>query len=210
MQEGDKRVFRDVMTATLDLYGKTASAPVLRLWWASLEPYTIEEVRFGFTKYVRSPDNGTFPPKPADIIRMIEGTAGDRGMLAWGRVQDAIKRVGGYRSVAFDDPIIHSVIEDMGGWPALCSTETDQMQFRSAEFAKRYRAHAERGIEAHEPYLIGRSEASNRMNGHKAEPPMLIGDAAKAALIVQQGQSTPRLRITSLSEAIKHLPVPSE
>ena len=58
MQEGVKRVFRDVMAATLDLYGKTASAPVLRLWWASLEPYTIDEVRHGFTKYVRSPDNG--------------------------------------------------------------------------------------------------------------------------------------------------------
>ena len=51
MQEGVKRVFRGVMTATLDLYGKTASAPVLRLWWAYLEPYTIVEVRFWFTKY---------------------------------------------------------------------------------------------------------------------------------------------------------------
>lgn len=197
MLEAGKREFADVLKAVLDLYGKEASAPVLRLWWAALEQFSIDEVRYGLTKFVKSADSGTFAPKPADIIRMIEGTAGDRGMLAWGKVQEAIVRVGGYRSVAFDDPIIHSIVEDMGGWPKLCSTESGEMQFRSAEFAKRYQAYAERGLQVFEPYLVGRSEAANRLGGHKVEPPMLIGDPQKAALVIQQGSSTPRLQITS-------------
>jgi hypothetical protein len=103
MREEDKAEFAGVVKATLDLYGKEASAPVLRLWWAALEPYSIEEVRHGFTRFVRSPDSGNFPPKPADIIRMVEGTSGDRGMLAWAKVREAIIRVGSYQSVAFDD-----------------------------------------------------------------------------------------------------------
>jgi hypothetical protein len=197
MDDGDKREFADVLKAVLDLYGKEASAPVLRLWWAALNNFSIEEVRHGLTRFVRSADSGTFAPKPADIIRMIEGTSGDRGMLAWSKVQEAFGRVGGWQSVAFDDGIIHACIEDMGGWPKLCSTEGDEMPFRSAEFAKRYRAYAEAGICRFPPYLTGRHEAGNRLHCQKVQPPMLIGDPEKAALVIQAGQDMPRLRITS-------------
>lgn len=197
MLEADKREFVEVLKAVLDLYGKEASAPVLRLWWAALEQFSIEEVRHGLTRFVRSADSGSFAPKPADIIRMIEGSAGDRGMIAWGKVQEAFGRVGGWKSVAFDDPIIHVIIDDMGGWPKLCSTEGDEMPFRSAEFAKRYRAYAERGLERFPPYLTGRHEESNRLHGHPVPPPLLIGDPAKAAKVIEDGSSMPRLQITS-------------
>lgn len=197
MVEADKREFAEVLKAVLDLYGKEASAPVLRLWWAALEQFSIAEVRHGLTRFVRSADSGTFPPKPADIIRMIEGTSGDRGMLAWAKVQEAFGRVGGWQSVAFDDPIIHACIEDMGGWPKLCGTEGDEMPFRSAEFAKRYRAYAEIGCERFPPYLTGRHEADNRLHGQKVAPPMLIGDPVKCAQVMQAGQTAPRLQITS-------------
>ena len=197
MQEADKRDFADMLKAVLDLYGKEASAPVLRLWWAALEQYSSDEVRHGLTRFVRSADSGTFPPKPADIIRMIEGTSGDRGMIAWGKVQEAFGRVGGWQSVAFDDPVIHAVIEDMGGWPKLCSTEGDEMPFRAADFAKRYRAYAERGLERFPPYLTGRSEADNRLRGYPVQPPMLIGDPVKVSQVIEAGQAMPRLQITS-------------
>ncbi len=197
MVEDDKREFADVLKAVLDLYGKEASAPVLRLWWSALEQFSIGEVRHGLTRFVRSADSGTFPPKPADIIRMIEGTSGDRGMLAWGKVQEAFGRVGGWQSIAFDDPMIHAVIEDMGGWPKLCSTEGNDMPFRSAEFAKRYRAYAEIGLERFPPYLTGRYETENRMHGYEVAPPMLVGDPIKAAKVIEAGQAAPRLQVTN-------------
>ncbi len=196
MREEDKREFKDVVTAVMDVYGKEMSAPVLRLWWAALEPFSLAEVRHGLTKFVRSPDSGSFPPRPADIIRMIEGTAGDRGMIAWGKVQEAIGRVGGYQSVAFDDPVIHVCIEDMGGWPKLCATESQEMTFRAAEFAKRYRAHAEAGVQRFAPYLTGRHESENRIAGFKAPPPVLIGNPEKALLVIEKGSSAPTLQIT--------------
>lgn len=198
MVETDKAEFANIVKAVLDMKGKEVSPAVLRLWWAALEEFSIEEVRHGFTRYVRSPDSGSFAPMPADIIRMIEGGAGDRGMLAWGKVMEAIKRVGGWQSVCFDDPIIHCVLEDMGGWPKLCSTEGDEMSFRAADFAKRYRAYAERGTpERFAPYLTGRHETSNRIGGFKAPTPMLIGDPQKCAEVMAQGQDGPRTMITS-------------
>lgn len=197
MREEDKAEFAGVVKATLDLYGKEASAPVLRLWWAALDPYSIEEVRHGFTRFVRSPDSGNFPPKPADIIRMVEGTSGDRGMLAWAKVREAIQRVGSYQSVAFDDANIHAVIEDMGGWPKLCVGDDAEMHFRAADFAKRYRMYAERGgPDRFEPYLTGKHEAENRLRGHKTHPPVLIGNPEQCAQVMNAGSQAPKLQIT--------------
>lgn len=206
MVETDKAEFANIVKAVLDMKGKEVSPAVLRLWWAALEEFSIEEVRHGFTRYVRSPDSGSFAPMPADIIRMIEGSAGDRGMLAWSKVQEALKRVGGWQSVCFDDPIIHCVLEDMGGWPKLCSTESNEMSFRAADFAKRYRAYAERGMPAqYPPYLTGRHETSNRIGGFTPPPPMLIGDPQKCALVLEKGQEGPRLQITSAANIGKLL-----
>lgn len=198
MVEEDKRDFAAVLRATLDVYGKEASPDVLRIWWAALQDRSIDEVRAGFSRYIRSTESGTFPPKPADIIRMIDGSSADRGMQAWAKVLEAIQRVGGYRSLAFDDPIIHVVIEAMGGWPGLCATPKDEMQFRAAEFAKRYRAYAEMGgVESFPAYLVGRSESSNNLHGFKSEPPMLIGSPEAAAKVMALGSASPRLQITS-------------
>lgn len=198
MVETDKPEFANIVKAVLDMKGKEISPAVLRLWWATMEEFSIEEVRHGFTRWLKSPDSGGFAPMPADIIRMIEGSSGDRGMLAWGMVMEAIKRVGGWQSVCFEDPIIHCIIEDMGGWPKLCSTDGGEMNFRAADFAKRYRAYAERGTPAHfAPYLTGRHETSNRIGGFKAPAPMMIGNPQKCAQVLAQGQEGPRTLITS-------------
>lgn len=197
MFDTDKREFRDIITATMDVYSKDTSPDVLRIWWAALLNFSIDEVRSGFSKYIRSTEYGRFPPKPADIITMIEGTTSDRGMIAWEKVREAVIRAGSYRSVCFDDPLIHVVIEGMGGWPALCATTKDEMPFRAAEFAKRYRAHSEAGVSEHPAYLVGISESSNSMHGFKSEGPFLIGDATKAAEVMALGSDKPTLRITS-------------
>lgn len=215
MREEDKREFAAVLKATLDLYGKEASPDVLRLWWSALEDFSVAEVRHGFSRFIRSTESGSFPPKPADIIRMIEGSTGDRGMLAWAKVREAFVRVGAYRSVAFDDPIIHAVISDMGGWPHLCLGDKEEQHFRAAEFAKRYRAYAERGTPEHfQPYLSGVHEETNRMAGFKTEPPMLIGNPEKAEEVMRLGSERPMLQITKsggnlgnlLASAIKTVP----
>ena len=38
---------------------------------------------------------------------------------AWSKVLNAVRRMGGDATVIFDD-LIHSVIDDMGGWVRLC------------------------------------------------------------------------------------------
>lgn len=199
MFDADKKPFAEVVRASMDVYGRDVSPDVLRIWWAALQEFSIDEVRTGFSRYIKSTESGTFPPKPADIIRMIEGSSSDRGALAWAKVLEAAQRVGAYRSVCFDDPIIHNVIEAMGGWTAICAMEKDEQPFRSAEFAKRYRTYAETGGAREYPaYLLGIHEATNSLHGYKSQPPMLIGDQDKAGQVMSLGASGKRLQIREL------------
>lgn len=197
MHDEDKREFAAVVTASLGIYGKDVSRDMLRLWWAALEKFSITEVRQGFTLFLRSADSGTFAPKPADIIRMIEGSGADRGMLAWSKVSAAFSRVGAYQSVAFDDPTIHKVVEDMGGWIALCGGTEDEQPFKAAEFSKRYRAYCEAGGPQSFPsHLIGISEGENAAKGYKIAPPVLIGNPDECQRVIATGTSNASLQVT--------------
>lgn len=72
----DKREFADIMDAVMLLYGKDATPSYLRLYWNALLDYPIEQVRWAFDHWVKDPKQGTFMPKPADIIRTIQGEIG--------------------------------------------------------------------------------------------------------------------------------------
>ena len=51
----------------------------------------------------------------ADILRMMQGTSLDSALSAWAKVDKAVRRVGTYETIVFDDEIIHRVIHDMSG-----------------------------------------------------------------------------------------------
>lgn len=200
----DKKQFAEILRATLDIYGKDASVPVMQLWWAALFDRSIDEVRIGFSRYIKSADSGTFPPKPADIIRMIDGCGRDRGALAWTKVIDGVRAAGYPRSVTFDDPIINCVLDDMGGWVKICTGQASELSFVAAEFERRYRAYAEHGIQGgHPKFLPGASEAENAARGYPVDPPMLIGDPEKAMKVLQSGMEARRVSVTSLAAMLE-------
>ena len=127
------------------------------------------------------PDVGQFVPKPADVVKKISGTKSDNAMLAWGKVTTAIRH-GGSKSVCFDDPAINQTILDMGGWPALCMTETDKLQFKAKSFESRYKQYVANPPQNPPTHLIGREEKSNNQFGFTSDAPVMIGDKQQARL----------------------------
>ena len=195
----DKREFATIMEATMAVYGREVTKPVMQLYWSALVEYDMAAVRRAFGAWIKNPDSGQFAPKPADIIRMIDGATGDRAMVTWSKVDKAIRMVGHYQSVAFDDPVIHKVIDDMGGWRKLASLPSNKdLEFAGQEFIKRYRAYVlAGGVTEYPAYLIGESEAVNGKNGIRGyDPVQLIGDKEKAAQVARLGSQGPTLRIT--------------
>lgn len=205
MNAQDKAAFKDLITQALAFYRQDVSSFSLTVWWQACAPFSLEQVQKAFTAHATDAERGRFPPMPADIVKQLQGTQTDRGLLAWGKVLEAIQRVGAYQSVAFDDPAIHAAVMDLGGWTTICRSTMDELPFLQRRFTEAHRAYAGRGQFAHPGYLIGESESANRGAGKRVAPPVLIGDPAKAAEVVKSGQAGSRTAITSGADAVQAL-----
>ena len=192
--------FMAALTAVAEMHGKSVSEAVGLMWWEALKGYDLEQVENGFAAHVRNPDSGQWMPKPADIIREIDGCRKDRGALAWAKAFDAMGRVGAYSSVAFDDPIIHAVIEDLGGWTKVCRTDGNEVGYVQHRFCEAYRAYAGRPDLTYPKYLTGEHEANNAIKGYKSQSPALIGNPDKAMKVIAGGSALPKTQITHLLE----------
>jgi hypothetical protein len=203
MQPSDKPKFKNLLTDALAFYRRDMSTFALGVWWQACQSFEFEQVAKALTAHAMDPERGQFAPMPADIVKVLHGTRSDRSLLAWGKTFDAMQRVGAYASVAFDDPAIHLTVEDLGGWPTLCRTLTDELPFVQKRFCDAYRVHANRPGTPHPARLIGASEAANqaakmteaqrrRLEGKT----VLIGDAATARNVMTTGGTAPRHQMT--------------
>jgi len=189
MQPSQHPEFCKMIYSLAELYGqKKPSDFVIALWWNALKNFDISVVRQALSAHVTNPDNGQFMPKPADVVRLLGGTTQDRALVAWSRVAEAVRRVGNWESVVFDDHIIHAVIYEMGGWVALGSKTDKEWDFVKNEFVTRYRSYSH-GDQTpnYPPVLVGMFETQNRMNGFKSQLPRLIGDKEAARNVMANG-----------------------
>ena len=188
MQQSDFDQFSQLLNATADLYGKTVSEMALALWWNAMQHYELAAFRDGLSRHMQNPDSGQFMPKPADVVKMLSGSTQDGAMVAWSKVDRGVRQVGTYATVAFDDPIIHRVIHDMGGWVALGGKEEKEWPFVAKEFENRYRGYRLRNeVPEYPATLTGIAEAQNATAGQRSQPPVLIGAVELAKRVMRGG-----------------------
>lgn len=202
MNASDKRAFKDLITQAMAFYRQDVSTFSLGVWWGACEPFSLEQVSKAFTAHATDAERGRFPPMPADIVKNLQGTQTDRSLMAWGKVLEGIQRVGAYQSVGFDDPAIHAAVEDLGGWTTICRSTMQELPHLQRRFTEAHRAYCGRQSFPFPAYLIGESEAANRTAGKRVAPPVLIGNAERAAEVLRLGHTGPRNAITSGADAV--------
>ena len=140
-------------------------------------------------------------PKPADLIRQLEGTVTDRASMAWGKAFEAITTVGAYTDVVFDDSAIHAVIEDLGGCPKFCRSETKDLGYLQHRFCEAYRAYAGRGNFVYQRRLSGDRSPDDVFAKRGLPPPRaaLVGDPAKATQVYALGETAGKVQISMAS-----------
>ena len=196
--------FKDGMIGVMSFYGRDLSEFAMDVWWSALSRYDMTAVMQAFNRWLMNPDHGQFPPKPADVLKMLGGGTQDQALVAWSKVDRAARSVGTYSSVVFDDPLIHRVISEMGGWVGIGQKSEDDGPFVAKEFENRYRGYAMRS-EAPEypPVLIGIAEAYNGSKGFKSDPPRLIGNAERARSVMLGGSNAPLVALHPASSALR-------
>ncbi len=205
MTPDQQKRFSEVLAGVHDFYGKDMSKFAASVWLQACETLDVEQVTRALSAHLMDPDRGQFMPKPADIVRQIQGTSSDRSLIAWGKVLDAAQRVGAYQSVCFDDPVIHGAVEDLGGWMKLCRSETNDLGYIQKRFCDAYKAYAGRADMTFPSMLPGEHAITNSLKGYTAAPPVLIGNPEKARLVLQSGSAAPKTQITFEDEVVTAL-----
>ncbi|CAH6961843.1 putative Bacteriophage protein [Vibrio chagasii] len=186
MNDGDR--FIGILEANMALYNRELSQAVMEIWFDDLKSHDIGSIEQAFQMHRRNPDNGQYPPKPADIEKLIGGTSDDRALIAWSKVKKAIGEIGAHNSLVFDDPLIHAVITDMGDWVKICRTSDDEFPFVAKEFERRYRSGLYNPPQSHPKKLVGISEQQNFSSGFDhIDAPLTLGDKEACRLVYRTG-----------------------
>jgi hypothetical protein len=210
MINADRKSFFKLIADISAFYRKDFSEFSGTVWWEAMKPYDFVAVSEALNRHCINPDVGQFMPFPADGVRMLQGRTQDQASIAWAKVDSAVRKVGTYRDVVFDDALIHRVISEMGGWIQIGSKGNDEWPFVAKEFETRYRGYRMRGENPEfPPVLIGLANSQNAVNGHKGQEPVLIGDTKKAQDVMLLGTDKPLLSMQSLSDIGKAISTPS-
>lgn len=191
------------LTDVYGYYRVDLTPGTIRTWATAMNAYSVDAVLDALGRHAMNPDTGQFVPKIADVVKMISGSTKDAALIGWSNVDKAVRQVGPWQSVAFDDPIIHRVIHDMGGWVKMATgaaTEKDWV-FVGNEFENRYRGYLIRSDLGEFPsVLVGQTAVHNATCGGPLPVPMLIGDPQAAMQVVAGGVANARVGMTRMTE----------
>lgn len=206
MTEHDFEKFHLGLVGVYSFYDKEINDFALDLWWNALKQYDLAAITQAFGRHVVNTESGKWLPKPADIIRMLQGSTQDAALIAWAKVDKAVRHKGCYVDVVFDDPLIHRVLHDMGGWISLGQKNEDEWPFVAKEFENRYRGFRERSETPEYPaVLTGIANTYNSSKGLKLEPLVMIGDAEKCQRVITGGTDKPLIGFQQAGKAVPDL-----
>lgn len=204
MLADDKKPFLEWLTLLAESFNRKVSSLLLETYWQCLKAYPFAQVKQAILNTLQNPDRQKWGmPTPADLIILIQGDSHHHALNAWGQVVTAIRTIGRYDSVVFDNPIIHCVIRDMGGWVYLCQQPEKELPFLRHEFEKRYRDYQDKPLSSYPRSLKGSLEHDNQIQdfSHTPPDPILIGNAKKALAVYTNGTKQLSILPLTLSQA---------
>lgn len=191
MKSSDRKAFADLITDVMAYYRQDASPFTIQLFWNACQNFELEQVSAAMQTHCTDAEHGVYPPKVADIVRVLSGTPADRSALAWGKVLDTMMRVGAYSDVVFDDPAIHAAIEDCGGWVKICRSSMDELSYLQHRFCQSHQAYTRSGSFSYPRLLIGDRSPDHEyeVRGLPVPRPAVIGDVGHARLVYKGGET---------------------
>lgn len=183
-EENERFLF--MMAGLAEAVGQEVTPLRIKIYAKALEDLKIEEIEKAAWGLIQTRTFNSFP-KPAELREAVNGKPEDAALIALEKVERAVREVGGYTSVVFDDPVIHRVIGATAeaGWIGICDMPLEEWKWARKDFMKMYQAFAGRHEMQTPVKLYGRHDMHNTINGHidsgKAKEYVeYIGDKNKA------------------------------
>lgn len=154
-------------------------------WRQKITPMTVRTYELGLSDLdINAVNRGVFAAirecqfmPSVHELRKLAGAAEtqinakDRPLLAWQAVRGAFSKVGAYDSPEFDDAVINATIRELGGWPQLCDTPSDEMHWLEKRFCATYSALCSVKLPTDQTKrLAGITEIGNGREGYGSAP----------------------------------------
>lgn len=205
MKPTDRKNFALLIAGVYAYHRQPCSDALIAMYWRGCQRWNYEQVEKAVDRLTNDAEAGKFPPKIADLVRVLEGTHTDRALLAWGKALEAMSTVGAYQDVVFDDPAVHAAIEDLGGWPKVCRTDLKDLGYLQHRFCESHKAYTGRGTFDYPRRLMGdRSPDSEYVKKGLPPPvPVVVGNVRAARQVFEGGALAGKVAITHNAEFVR-------
>jgi hypothetical protein len=200
MEDVDRKRFAELMAGLGQMFATEILTQDFENYWQLLRSYPLSQIELAIIGYCASPEGNKFMPKPGEIIGLLQGKQNEQSLLAWVKVTKGIRQAGASKTVIFDDPLIHAVIADLGGWIRLCHSTERELNFQRREFERLYACYRQRPLRKYPRQLTGITDTANAAAGYEwPQNPVLLGNPAQAALVYKNGGKDNLLTVHTLS-----------
>lgn len=155
----DYELFSKTMTLLCEVYNRKQTPPLMEAYYMVLKRQMSDDEFKSASTSIMSNRTYQSMPKPAEILEYVRPDLDSIATLAAVDIENAIGRHGAYSSVSFDDTVVNSVVDHLGGWIAICRMGTHDWKFAKKEVPKLYGIYARRDL--HPDHLIGMAEQAN-------------------------------------------------
>lgn len=154
----DKKVFAQYITGLCEIYNKQPTKSLLQLYYFVLHQMHEEEFKSSIVELLKTRKFATLP-KPAEILEYSRPDLETLAILAIDDIERAIAKGGVYLSVSFEDKVINSIIDHLGGWINVCKMDMTEWKWAKKEIKKLYETYSKRA--EHPTHLVGINENTN-------------------------------------------------
>ena len=201
MQAHDKERFLAVFVVLDEFYNKISTKETLRIYWADLAEFSIEQIEHGAMLHRKDPEKCAFFPKSGDLIRQINNIANQDGRLDWAEAfASCIAAASENRTVVWAD-------EMRDAWFSVCELyELDKIaakqsfksiyerlvsDARARRVAVRYSVSLG-GSESHQREMIERAIQQGHLSqiaAHRAFPALIAPVASNVVMLPSRATS---------------------
>ncbi len=186
-----------------EYYGAHPSNSLMEIYWQAFKSWTTEDFQKAcnavmFTKKFR--DQRQPLPLIPEIIEAVFGKPEDRAALAYHTLVEAMRRIGSWETVIFEDGAIGQAIDAMGGWEYVNGITIEEWKFRRRDFESLYLAHTNRGD--NEPVTCpGAFDKINGTTGYEGRNKPILVTRDRKFLEYEKPKTSPRLLMVKNANA---------
>lgn len=160
-------LFSGMMSMMCEIYNRNQTKALLEGYYLILKRMNDDEFKQAMMNILEGRVYASMP-KPAEILEYSRPNLETIATLALEDLERAIAKGGRNYSLIFDDKVVHSVINALGGWVYVCNMELRDWEFKKKEFPRLYMMHSKRSD--HADHVAGLVEKNSGLSDSQTTP----------------------------------------